>query len=57
MSLPLLIDVEGCRACPAATEDRHCTLADGEINYAEPTPPDWCPLRNGNVTLRLVEKK
>ncbi len=52
--------VETCADCPAQYYEPYheydvlvCGLAQGRaLAYADPTP-DWCPLRQGPVTIRL----
>lgn len=58
--------VAGCESCSGYYRDlrggnRLCVLDDEDGRYvsacSEPdTPPDWCPLRRGPVTLRLEER-
>lgn len=55
--------VTGCGDCPASYvtltplygPERWCGLDDARTSL-EGTPPDWCPLRRGPVTLRLEER-
>ncbi len=57
--------VARCARCPAGRFDGTlgwaitCGLAGGRDAALDPddtTPPDWCPLRRGPVTLRLEER-
>jgi len=52
-------EVRTCIKCPAKASDYErdrCNLAARDIDPGDSftPPPDWCPLRLGPVTLRLV---
>jgi hypothetical protein len=62
--------VSGCNGCPALGEDHGCGPCESETDYwcgladeeiMLPTlldgggRPDWCPLREGPIVLRLAE--
>lgn len=48
----LTVMVTRCDHCPAESQS-DCGLVGDSIDFDEDTPPDWCPLREGPVTLRL----
>ncbi len=53
-----VIEVKNCTECPVMNNEFwRCQLEDEEAALTEerPNPPKWCPLRFGEVTLKLTE--
>lgn len=60
MTTPKEHEVDGCGDCPYAhgqwmAEDCQLTERDVDeyIQFGKTTAPDWCPLREGPITVRL----
>ncbi len=61
--MPLLIETKGCLGCPFRGEGMDCSLEpmadwgewdfDWDVIDGMESTPKFCPLRRGNVTVRL----
>jgi hypothetical protein len=58
--LDVTLHVRGCSDCPLRYDGISCNhpQADGWVDETDgPEPHEFCPLRKGELTLRLRERK
>jgi hypothetical protein len=54
MDQGVILGVTDCDCCPFARDDE-CSRCESELDAGEYGAPDWCPLRDGPVTVLLEE--
>jgi len=52
--------VTDCNDCPFWGDDAVCKAREGEppniVYWGDQMPPIWCPLKDGEITVKLVAK-